>query len=150
MAASRRVQRGMGGVDDSSQAGALGTGGVDAQSADDKAAAAPVVREPPPANEEQTLLGSWSSSSSSSSITSSVQRREAAAAMRRDAQHLKEDLAALQCIWRLSKQAEELERAATHEEAVVAAEEREARAVTHDCSSSSMCGGLADRGGTCS
>jgi hypothetical protein len=85
MAGSRRVQRGAGGVDGSSHAGAQGVGGVNAQSAGGRAAAALVACEPLPVDGEQGPLGLWSSSSSGSSITSSVQQREAAAAMRRDA-----------------------------------------------------------------
>jgi hypothetical protein len=77
---------------------------VDAQSAGGRVAAALVVCEPQPADEVQGLLGSWSSSSSGNSITLSVQRHEAAATMRRDAQRLKEELAALQHMWRLSEQ----------------------------------------------
>jgi hypothetical protein len=56
-------------VDGSSQAGAQGAGGVDAQSAGGRAATTLVDRETPSADEEQGLLGSWSSLSSSNSIT---------------------------------------------------------------------------------
>jgi predicted NAD-dependent protein-ADP-ribosyltransferase YbiA (DUF1768 family) len=52
--------------------------------------------------------------------------------MRRDAQRLKEELEALQCMRCLSEQAEELERAATREEAATATEEREARVARRD------------------
>jgi hypothetical protein len=42
--------------------------------------------------------------------------------MRRDTQRLNEELAALQRTWRLSEQAEELERAAAHDKVAVAEE----------------------------
>jgi hypothetical protein len=55
-----------------------------------------------------------------------------AATTQRDAQRLKEELAALQRMWRLNEQAEKLERAAAREEAAAVVEEREARAARRD------------------
>jgi hypothetical protein len=55
-----------------------------------------------------------------------------AATTQRDAQRLKEELAALQRMWRLNEQVEKLERAAAREEAATAVEEREARAARRD------------------